>query len=584
MVDQELVLRVLKSQRQGLENQRPNRDVSHAGRRKPFRPYGLFLLITYRQRRIKCDESRPHCQRCRSFGVICDGFTPKSGGTAAPMSERRVFAHLRPKPQLQLPRCAISAVRFENEQELRFFRLFQQETASKIQIAGPLKSSLWGRLVPQTSESKPFVRHAMIAIAAMSKFSRDARNLQLLGQDGGQNESLNWERQYALKHYGKALKGIRDASAHGEHDLRTSLIACLLVFCFEVLQGSERHARSLALSGLSLFHQWDSKRNMKSTAQYRSLLMLDVELLSAFVSLDIQVLFFPDDRPLSMHQQIIDATTETLKTMPSKFARLEEANCFWQVIIRRGLHVKAKAESYRLAAELRSGPGSLPQSADLPTGHLRFSQLKQYSPEIERECQICITDIYKWTKAASEVFGHVTRTDHNWTVIAALLQIHAKATLIVLAGMTFTDETSFDVFLPDFRAITNLAVSIHPQLVESSKKSGIHHVDLGIIPALYLVGARCRDKIVRARAIDLLYSTPYREGIWDSIAVAKVSSWLRSIEVAAGGAEDHIPGCNRVVSASTNLDLFNRTAKVYCTQRNGPADTDLVSHDAFLSW
>jgi hypothetical protein len=79
------------------------------------------------------------------------------------------------------------------------------------------------------------------------------------------------------------------------------------------------------------------------------------------------------------------------------------------------------------------------------------------------------------------------------------LQIHANASLIVLAGMTFTDEVFFDAFLFDFRAITNLAASIYPQLIESSKRTGVHHVDLGVIPALYLVGIRCRDKDCPAR-------------------------------------------------------------------------------------
>lgn len=151
--------------------------------------------------------------------------------------------------------------------------------------------------------------------------------------------------------------------------------------------------------------------------------------------------------------------------------------------------------------------------------------------------------------------------------------------------MTFSDETSFDVFLPDFRAITNLSSNIHPQLIESSQNSGLYHFDLGLLPALYLVGTRCRDKGVRAKAIDLLYSSPYREGIWDSGAIANVSNWIRNVEVRCnGGNEDHIPECNRVFLTSTNMDLYNRRAKVYCTQRKGPADADLVFHEGFLNW
>jgi hypothetical protein len=38
-----------------------------------------------RIRRVKCDEAKPHCQRCTSTGRKCDGYaTPKASTTAQP--------------------------------------------------------------------------------------------------------------------------------------------------------------------------------------------------------------------------------------------------------------------------------------------------------------------------------------------------------------------------------------------------------------------------------------------------------------------------------------------------------------------
>ena len=151
--------------------------------------------------------------------------------------------------------------------------------------------------------------------------------------------------------------------------------------------------------------------------------------------------------------------------------------------------------------------------------------------------------------------------------------------------MTFTDEASFDAFLPDFRAIVNLASHIHPCLIKSSQDSGLYHFDLGILPALYLVGTRCRDKTVRAKAIDLISSSPYREGIWDSGAIASISSWIRSVEVGLnGGNEEYIPEYNRVFLTSANVDLYNRRSKVYCTRRKGPGHEDLTFMEVLLKW
>jgi hypothetical protein len=113
---------------------------------------------------------------------------------------------------------------FESEQEVRCFRIFCEETAP--QIGGPFKTSLWERLIPQTSDMVPFVRNAMVAIRALSKVSRDARKLQPNSPDGKGNHHLELKHQYALKQYDKALKGVRKAIADGQQDLRNALIAC----------------------------------------------------------------------------------------------------------------------------------------------------------------------------------------------------------------------------------------------------------------------------------------------------------------------------------------------------------------------
>lgn len=344
---------------------------------------------------MKCDETRPHCHRCTNFGVVCDGFPTQPGGAVVPVIERRPLPRLQPKALVQIPRCGLSSAGFETERELRYFRIFCEETAT--QIAGPFKSSLWGRLVPQASELEPFVRHAMVAIGAITKISKDARILKSSGQVDCKKHNLDLEHQYALKQYDKALKGMRDATARGEHDLRTALIACLLAFCFETLQGRQGPACALAVSGLTLFYQRDDLHDMSFSGLSRSSYFLEEELVNAFASLDIQVLFFLDVRPLPMHQRTINDATEALKLMPLKFSSLDEVRFFWQIIIRRNFHLKAKAQLVGKSAELGGKRESLTwaDTADFPPGEIPFSTLKNPSPEIRNECQKYIIDIHK---------------------------------------------------------------------------------------------------------------------------------------------------------------------------------------------
>ena len=121
--------------------------------------------------------------------------------------------------------------------------------------------------------------------------------------------------------------------------------------------------------------------------------------------------------------------------------------------------------------------------------------------------------------------------------------------------MSFTSEVSFDELLPEFRAITNLAASIIGDLLDSSQESAFYRFDLGILPALYLVGTRCRDRVVRGRAIELMLSAQIREGVWDSFCIGSISNHIREIEEEGGLSGEHfIPESRRIFITSVNAD------------------------------
>ena len=113
---------------------------------------------------------------------------------------------------LQFP---VTTQLFESEQGLRYFRIFCEETAQ--QISGPFDTGLWNRLMPQASEAVPFVRHAIIAVAALSKITGDAEYTLMRCGEGEEAFRLRIEHQYALQQYEKALKGMRRAIELGEH-------------------------------------------------------------------------------------------------------------------------------------------------------------------------------------------------------------------------------------------------------------------------------------------------------------------------------------------------------------------------------
>lgn len=126
--------------------------------------------------------------------------------------------------------------------------MYCEEMAS--QIKGPFPTSLWDQLIPQISETEPFIRHAIVGIGAFGNVAREAmkHSKMLLGSPAPTPETA-----YALEKYGKALQGIRQTIASGDRDIKKFLVACVLVFVFETLIAKPGSAVSSATRYVRLF-------------------------------------------------------------------------------------------------------------------------------------------------------------------------------------------------------------------------------------------------------------------------------------------------------------------------------------------
>jgi hypothetical protein len=306
----------------------------------------LWLTCSNRRvRRVKCDESKPHCQRCIVFGVVCAGYGPL---VDVPPREPRLqttqskillptLATLQAVPIYRL-NCGAG---FEDELSGRCFRIYLEETAR--QINGPFPNPLWAKLIPQISEMEPFVRDAIIAIGALGKHSKSQLPRKMSGPSFQGDDY-----QYALKLYGKSLRGMRDAIARGKHDLHNALIACLLVFIFEGMLGNQAAAAVHAESGLNLLFKFATGDNpgkswkSQATSTHQN---FEEDLLLALSNLDLQVLLFIDRRSKETHEQIKFFQTSIIGNLPAEFKDLQEARHFWQIIMNRNYHFLKSLQS-----------------------------------------------------------------------------------------------------------------------------------------------------------------------------------------------------------------------------------------------
>jgi len=114
-------------------------------------------------------------------------------------------------------------------------------------------------------------------------------------------------------------------------------------------------------------------------------------------------------------------------------------------------------------------------------------------------------------------------------ITASTLRIHCLAITISLRGAYLDNDSMYDIFLPEFCEIVALCRSVagHPLFT----RGFVFDASAGIIPCLFLVITKCRDRLVRRDAVNVLRMiAPRREGVWHSSMVARIGEELLGVE------------------------------------------------------
>jgi len=101
--------------------------------------------------------------------------------------------------------------------------------------------------------------------------------------------------QNALKQYATAIKAMRQAALTRKQDLRTTLLTCLVIMCFEAWNGNQELAIKQIQMGFKLIQAWrEEEVDEKDERRFVGLesAMSDTvedELVRVFKRLDVQV-------------------------------------------------------------------------------------------------------------------------------------------------------------------------------------------------------------------------------------------------------------------------------------------------------
>ncbi|KAH9984773.1 hypothetical protein F4779DRAFT_632528 [Xylariaceae sp. FL0662B] len=594
------------------------------GRVRTSRPKVKTGCNNCKQRRIKCDEQRPACTQCVRSKKTCTGYPPPPRPRIfeevriAPKPGRNVAPRSPPQPRPQMgapsrtpkgitpPQTPIessltlhrpSILSFD-PQEAQYFLLFREHTASE--LSGFFDSSFWTRSVLQECHAEEAIRHSVVALGALyktlEKMSESPPGSPSDIVDTTDHAARHWE--VAFKHYSLALKSMISTTSPDQATQRMSLMATVLLACFDSFIGDHKKAIMQIQSGLRLLETLRAERRNAFLPKAEE--PVEQDLLQMFTRLAIQAksydmaFHFPQpfvihltpqhgDYPASPPSDGCSPMSTSQVQIPEVFQSLIEARLAWDTLCEQMMRFTEKLFKFTTTVTTTVSPmGVLPNS------------LKQYGKGFGEKLEA-------WARAfepilMSRMAPAKSSQEKIGIAVLKMNQIMGR----ILFYMTFSDsELQFDAFMPYFEDIVDLAMEVvgdeerraaakrcpnpdycRHQPVHEDIFGGQYtarHIkpsfsaDLGIVPPLFVVATKCRDPLIRRRAIQLLRTSSRREGMWDSELTARIGMWITAIEEEDNELDDSI----RPTSSSTDATRFS-TASPSVRSSGSPSFGDEV--------
>lgn len=488
-------------------------------------------MTDYRIRHVKCDETKPTCRKCAKSDWKCDGYaeTPAAKGSKAAQKQlvpkpgrSTSSASASPSPASSVVNLLPTNSRFQNDREYRYFKIFCDETA--VQLSGFFDSTLWEDLILKACEIEPPIRHAAIAIGAINFHSNE--------------ESISeaqMRRELAFREYSIAISQIWHSISKGTHDLRVTLMACLLFACFELFTDYPESAAGQISAGIRMIEDWyrhpDHPVIDPSCITSPNPWVVEDEILQAFGRLELQTTSYADSRAARVHIAHHRCGNLPFEVIPMVFSNLKEARIYLDVIMRQTMHYEASLEN---PAEYE---GLALQNENF------FSPFQNSHDQYEK-----IMESYQhWLEAFTPVWetAHSPEGGHLLLGAASLRLTFLSSHLshATLSGDPAIHDGRFDDELSQIITLANIIIANSP--IPNRPETCISLEGRLSIP-LTTVILRYRNRRLRSGALDILAQQPRREGVWNTQLLGKCLEWINGLEEDGLDADLEVVPENRI--------------------------------------
>ncbi|KAE8372318.1 hypothetical protein BDV26DRAFT_103252 [Aspergillus bertholletiae] len=513
---------------------------NQAWRRKPrkFAPKSRLGCKTCKIRRVKCDLSRPSCLKCLSTGRTCDGYSEMPLACQTEKTEMESALYHKEivdrvdswdnYPSLILQNLGsfmiLPVTGSAQAEAMCFFKDISIKHLNEYRPCEP-----WRNTLIFFSQTVPSVRHAAIALALIH---RNYLSTGRVYQPPSLKDRLL--DKAPLLHYNRAIQLLLNLESGDSAKITAvTLLVCYLFTCFDHLAGDDVQAVKHLRGGVALSRNIDNAILNNCTyndAQSSGVHAIICQVTKQIRRLDMQAgMFLVDWTPANIQETFMSH----LALFDSAFWSLDQAADHLQILVAQVMRLHNTEQQI-------SPTGTIPPLPSSPKD-IVLGQLETWSSLFENLLRQ----------------GSLSESDFETGRLVSLLRLQRTITWILLSGYGPGREMDYDNFLPQFQQCVVLAGEVaaaHQRYSGSSRST--FTPEIGLIPVLYIIGAKCRHPTVRREVLSILRRQLIREASWDSISTARVVERVIKIEEGAAGEEqivqhmEQIPVWRRVEALS----------------------------------
>ena len=454
--------------------------------------------------------------------------------------------------------------------EKRALSYFQHRAGRE--LGGICFPEVWAKsLLPMSTDD--IIRHAVVALVTLHE--EYATQQQIFSISTSRN---------ALQHYGMAVDRLVNLDFSSPGAIDVALVSCVIFASLELLQGHCQSALTHVLSGKKILKQQQANHQGDRFQAEHRWLIADV-----FQRMETQMMSIEDALV-----PLVDRTERSrTPEIPAVFESAQQALAVLETFHNQICHFFSEAARYLTQSQHQ------PEAFDYLAPELM--ELEQWFEAWQRafepisegrtttnEPAILLLKIlqgFALTMFPARRDRHGTQMDHDDffevfrnMVDWAELYINATSTFMIPQHPrsnlsptmklevgerqdTASPEAPSDTSSPESN-LRKLIPKPDPEIVPTFSMS------TGVVPSLYVVGAKCRDPKIRRKALHLLQICKRREGIWDSNVVAHVVATVINIEEDIALRHMHLENRPDTITEASQITNFARIG--VCGVKFGP--------------